>query len=92
MLDANISALAIVNDESDSIVGNFSMSDIRTLGVIPREAWGELLRGSSMDYLRTSRETAVTGGSAVFREGSGECCIRMASLVAAITAVCSCHV
>ena len=70
MLDANISALAIVNDESDTIVGNFSMSDIRTLGAVARASWGEMLRGNAIDYLRAAREFAVTGGGAAFRDGS----------------------
>ena len=54
MLEANISALAIVNDDTDTIVGNFSISDIRTLGVVARASWGELLRGMESGTYLTS--------------------------------------
>ncbi len=73
MLDANVSALAMVNDDTDTIVGNFSVSDIRTLGVAPRTSWGDLLRGPAIDFIRAARETAVAGGGAVFRDAAGVC-------------------
>ena len=73
MLDANVSALAMVNDDTDTIVGNFSVSDIRTLGVAPRTSWGDLLRGPAIDFIRAARETAVAGGGAMFRDAAGVC-------------------
>lgn len=80
MLDANVSALAMVNDDTDTIVGNFSVSDIRTLGVAPRTSWGDLLRGPAIDFIRAARETAVAGGGAVFRDAAGVAVERVISV------------
>jgi CBS domain-containing protein len=79
MIDANVSALAVIDERDGRIVANVSVSDIRGLAAFPRASWGEKLRLPAPVFIRTVRESSGLGG-AVFREVHGIAAERIVSV------------
>ena len=78
-IEANVSALAVIQRETGKIVANLSVSDVRGLAEVPRDSWHELMRAPTVDFIRRMRELSGVS-TAVFRDPTGVAVERIVSV------------
>lgn len=78
-IQANVSALAVMDRERGTIVANLSVSDVRGLAEVPRDMWPSVLRAPTTDFIRRMRELSGVS-TAVFREAVGVAVDRIVSV------------